>query len=111
MMKLKLGIRQRFVLDEANDDRGNPIPLERLRPMGHRWDYDEGEMEPVLYTHDSLQLGYGWGDVERCGYWEFLLTTAIDLDMSDVMSMFATKPSDSEDIDSIRTQVHARGNF
>jgi hypothetical protein len=77
--KLRLGIRQLFVLDEMTDEQGREIPCERLRPLGHRWDYDEGAFEPVMYTHDSIQVGYGWGDVERCGYWEFLITTEVEL--------------------------------
>jgi hypothetical protein len=65
-VKLRLGIRQRFVLDEGLE----PMEEYRYRP----W-FGQGS---GLYTHESIQVGFGWADIETPDYWSFIITTEVD---------------------------------
>ncbi len=78
-MKPRLGIRQRFVLDEASDDRGYRVPLERLQPLGKRWSDVLRGFIPFVYTHDVVRVGFKGRDIEPCGYWDFFITTEVEL--------------------------------
>jgi hypothetical protein len=81
-LRLRLGIRQWFVLDTLEDDHGNPIPVEVLLPRGELVVCDdEGEIciVPKLYTHRSIQVGFGWNPVVTCGVSGFLITTEVKL--------------------------------
>jgi hypothetical protein len=79
---LRIGIRQRFVLDEVCDENGNPVPVECLRPYG--WvvglDVEENpDLVPKFYAHESIQVGLCWADIEHDDHWSFVITTEVDL--------------------------------